>query len=628
MSIYFKHYLYMCLLLTTNPIWAKLAKEVDELELSPVVVSATRTSQPLGTVLPSTTLITRDMIQNSQALDLPELFKRQAGIEILKNGGIGTRAAIQMRGANSGQVLILLDGVEIDALNNGQAPFEQIMLNQIESIEIVRGNVSALYGSKAMGGVIHISTSGQQRDNLVSTAVNYGHDQTRGAHIDWQYKLANTSMQVKVSRQLSDSFPPLNQQQFPQANQQNHSYQNTSVMSQLKQHFNQDWQGGVRFFQTASITQFASPYGSPQDANDSHTNIKNILFFLDGIIKPTWQTHIILAQNSDSNHSYYLNSQTAQTSVSKFDTINRKLSWQHEITLSTHATQPSTLLFGYEYLLQKLSAAPYASPARSIHAFFLGYQESWGKQQLQANLRHDHYSDFGQENSYFIGYGYHLAPTFKTYLNLSNAFRAPTFNDLYFPNFNNEALQPEYARSIELGVQYSQGMQLARLSLFRTLYKNLIDYKMVNQYSIPFNIGKAKVEGIEATITTQLAKLDIRASATLQNSQNQTDDTVLKGRSRHFANIEVSKKWQQFQVGAILQMNGPRIDAFTNRQLSGYSVWDMSFVYQPNKDWTLYTKLANVFNRIYQTIYGYNTPSRGFYLTLAWQPSTLLLPRP
>ena len=605
-----------------NIVQAQAFNSTDEVQLSPIVISATRTNQLLATVLPSTSLITQQMIRESQAVDLADLLRHEAGIEVLQNGGIGTQAGIQMRGANSRQVLILLDGIEIDSLSTGQAPFEQIMLNQIESIEIVRGNVSALYGSKAMGGVIRISTFTPQTDNTIHTAVNFGQYHSRGTYINLHRKFAKSSIQIKLSRQLSGSFPSLDPDQFPQANQKEHSYQNTSVASQLTQQFNRDWVGGLRFFKSHGTTQFSSPCGSPNDINDAYSAIKTFSAFLDGTLNTQWKMQFTLAQNQDINHNHFFNSQTIQTSTSQFDTINRKLAWQNEIVLTIPS---STLLFGYEYLIQKLTASTYSAPVRTVDAFFLGYQIHLDKQQLQANIRHDRYSDFGYANTYFLGYGYAVAPTLKAYLNLSNAFRAPSFNDLYFPNYSNMSLQAEHANSLEMGVQYAQAAQQVRLSLFKTHYRNLIDYQLSNPiygYKTPFNIGQAVVQGIETTITSQLANnVEVRASTTWQTSKNQIDNTALTGRAHYFANLRMIKKWQRFQLGIALQIMGPRIDTATQRQLSGYSVFDTTFKYQPDKSWTISAKVANVFDRQYQTIYGYNTSGRSLYVALAWQPS-------
>lgn len=622
MSSHIKSYpLIVFLFANINTVQAQESNSMDEAQLSPVVISAMRTSQLLATVLPSTSLITQQMIRESQAVDLADLLKHEAGIEILQNGGIGTQAAIQMRGANSRQVLILLDGVEIDSLSTGQAPFEQIMLNQIESIEIVRGNVSALYGSKAMGGVIRISTFTPETDNTIHTAVNFGQYHSRGTYINLHRKFAKSSIQLKLSRQLSESFPPLNPEQFPQANQKEHSYHNTSVASQLTQQFNRDWVGGLRFFQSQGTTQFSSPYSSPNDVNDTYSAIKMFSAFLDGTLNSQWKMQFSLAQNQDVNNNHFFNSQTIQTSASQFDTINRKLAWQNEIVLTIPS---STLLFGYEYLIQRLTASAYSAPARTVDAFFLGYQTHLDKQQLQTNIRHDRYSDFGYANTYFLGYGYAVTPALKAYLNLSNAFRAPSFNDLYFPNNSNVSLQAEHANSLEMGLQYAQAAQRVRLSLFKTRYRNLIDYQISNPiygYKTPSNIGQAVVQGIETTITSQMAgNVEVHASTTWQTSKNQIDNTALTGRAHHFANLHMIKKWQRFQLGIALQIMGPRIDTATQHQLSGYSVFDTTFNYQPDKSWSISTKVVNVFDRQYQTIYGYNTPGRGLYITLAWQP--------
>jgi vitamin B12 transporter len=142
--------------------------------LPPVIVSASRTEQRIGDALPSTTLITRDEIERSQSVDLPSLLRRVAGVEIAQNGGRGTAASAFIRGAESRHTLVLIDGVPVNNLNFGTAAIEHLSLVDVERIEIVRGNVSSLYGSAALGGVIQIFTREASRTPQASVTAQAG----------------------------------------------------------------------------------------------------------------------------------------------------------------------------------------------------------------------------------------------------------------------------------------------------------------------------------------------------------------------------------------------------------------------------------------------------------------------
>ena len=118
-----------------------------------VVVTATRTAQRLRDAIPHTTIITAREIRDSAAVDLPTLLRLEPGFEFSQNGGIGTTSSTFLRGAATNQVLVLVDGVRVSSLTTGATALDQLMLDQIERVEVVRGNVSSLYGSGAIGGV-------------------------------------------------------------------------------------------------------------------------------------------------------------------------------------------------------------------------------------------------------------------------------------------------------------------------------------------------------------------------------------------------------------------------------------------------------------------------------------------
>lgn len=612
---------------TTSVVYA--SDEKDIVVLPSVIVSAARMPQSLQDVLPSTSLITRAQIQNSQALDLLSLLRREAGIEVLQSGGIGTVSSLQMRGASSAQVLVLLDGVEISAVSNGSAQLAQIMASQIDRIEIVRGNVSALYGSSAVGGVIRIFTQpnnmtggAEAAPSRVRISSHYGASQTRGVQASYEGNIdQSTRFHFNIDRKLSDSFPSLNAKQAPNANQSDHGYQNTSFSGQIQHAFSSDWSGGVRLFQSEAVTHFSNKWGMPTDINYALSILRNMAAFANGQVGERWRVKLKLARSEDINDSYTATAVSLPT-LSSFETVNDKFIFENSIQWLGTSSHTQTTLFGYEYLWQGLHSNSYGAPSRRVDAVFLGQQMSMDRHQIQINMRHDRYSDFGHANNYFVGYAYSLTPALKSYLNFSNAFRAPTFNDLYFPGNSNVHLQPERARSIEGGVRYNQADSTVQLALFKTVYHDLIHHVFidpVSHSSIPFNTQRAKVEGLELALSTQRREITMQASVTLQNPINQSVGTILPSRARQFGHVSVDKKWGNVSIGAELQVSGARFDQAMQTWLAGYSVTNLMARYAITKEWALAAKLENTFDRDYQTVAGYNTPRRGLYLTLAWQ---------
>lgn len=207
------------------PAWAQSTTQVASTpvgELNPTVVTASRSEQPLSDALPHTTVISRADIERSQAPDAVTLLRREAGIEIAQNGGPGTNASLFMRGASSNQTLVLIDGVRVASGTSGGAQIGQLMADQIDHIEVVRGNVSALYGSDAIGGVVQIFTrNGRGHGPLANAEIEYGARNTKRAQAGISGSLGengDTSFAVSVSEFKTNGFSTMNPLQAPKAN--------------------------------------------------------------------------------------------------------------------------------------------------------------------------------------------------------------------------------------------------------------------------------------------------------------------------------------------------------------------------------------------------------------------------
>ncbi|MCC7005640.1 MAG: TonB-dependent receptor [Ottowia sp.] len=612
--------MFLCRMVLLSSMVCATCYSQTEFELNPLIVSAARVEQHAQDALRATSTISRTDIDQRQALDVPSLLQAETGIEIIQNGGMGQPASLQMRGARGAQNLVLLDGIEINSASNGAAQLAHIMTDQIDRIEIVRGNVSALYGSSAMGGVVQIFTQTAQEAPPTGRAmVRIGSYQTQSVQAKYGGRIANNAFYLNVSQQHSDSFPAVNAAQAPSSNQQDHGYQNKTISGQFRHYLNAHWDGGIRFFQTHATTHFASPYGSPSDVHYAHAQIATVSAFINGQANEQWQTQLTISQSIDANNSYTVSNFYPNTAL--FRTTHRKLAWQNTFTIAPQ----NTLFIGYEYAQQQLNTTSYDAPKRTIDSYFLGYQTQIQAHQVQLNLRQDHYSDFGRANSYFLGYGYRLTSYTKGFLNISNAFRAPTFNDLYFPNNNNPNLQAEHARTTEVGWQYAPALGLLQLSLFQTKYRDLIAYTNTGppRYAFsPDNIHRALAQGVEATFSTIWGNTEAKANITWQQPKNEIDGTLLPNQARQFGQITLNQKIGATQLGAMLHISGPRLDKSSGQVhiLGGYNLVHLTARHTITKNWTLAAKLENIFNRNYQTIYRYNTPGRSFYCTLLWQP--------
>lgn len=598
------------------PAWAQSNTQMASTpvgELNPTVVTASRSEQPLSDALPHTTVISRADIERSQAPDAVTLLRREAGIEITQNGGPGTSASLFMRGASSSQTLVLIDGVRVSSATLGATQIDQLMADQIDHIEIVRGNVSALYGSDAIGGVVQIFThSGKGHAPLANAEIEYGARNTKRAQAGISGSLGergDTSFAVSVSEFKTTGFSAINPLQAKNANPNDNPYTNKSVSAQLSHRFSADWQAGLTYFQTWGDVSYDSGFGSPTDINIAHNQVRSMSAYVDGKVTQDWKTRLTLSQGDDKNLNFLNGAQNG-----RFNTRNQQASWQNDWVF-----MPDQLLkVGLEHSQTTIDSDAYDAPTRRVDSGYIGYEGKFGPHQLQLNLRRDRYSDFGGANSYYAGYGFAFNPQWKAVASVSNAFRAPSFNELYYPFFGNPNLQPEKARSVEGGVEYSGAIGLVRVTAFETDYSNLITAVCDASFNCAAaNVNRARVNGVETSYRGSIYGVDVRASFTMQNPQDLSANQLLSRRARHFGSVSAYKTFGPFSAGVEWNAAGDRQDSI--RTLGGYGLLNLVGRYQIARDWALSARVENVTNKNYQTVYSYNTASRGVFFTLSWQ---------
>jgi vitamin B12 transporter len=586
----------------------------EPVQLAPVVVTATRVPQKVADSIAQTTLFDQQEIADTNASDVAGLLALAPGVQITRNGGPGASAGMFLRGASSSQSLVLIDGVRVESAGLGAAQLSQLMLDQMDRVEVVNGNVSALYGSNAIGGVVQIFTKDggdhPPRFNFETEAGSY-HTQHQQLGVNGALdKDGRTTFNVTASREKTDGFSSIDPSTSPNVNPNANGYLNESVAATLRHQFTDRWDSGVRFLQSNGINSFDSNYGLPTDLNESHDRVRSASVFANGKITDNWTTHFIVAQGQDR-------ADTELNGVynSKFNSENQQYTWQNDIAL----TPGHKLLFGYEHLDQTLDSDQVAAPGRHVNSGFAGYVGTLGASQFQANVRHDQYSDFGGANSYYLGYGYYFDAHWKATLSYSDAFRAPSFDDLYYPFSGNPSIQPERSHSVEAALQYaSSTIGIVRLTAFQTRYTNLIDYVSGgSDFFIAQNVGRAKVQGLEGAWTGHVGRTDVRASFTFQNPVDETNQQDLTRRARRFAALAVNRSIGRWRVGGEWITTGAREDF--DSTLGGYGVVNLSARVDIAKSWYIGARIDNLFNKDYQLAYSYNTPRRGAYITLGWQ---------
>ena len=585
-----------------------------------MVISATRLEQPLSEVLSSVSVITRQDIEKSQAPSLADLLQGEAGFEFGRNGGPGSTTSFFLRGQNSINVVLVIDGVRSQVDGIGALQVTDMPLAQIERIEILRGNASALYGDAAVGGVINIWTRQGKGDPAAYGSVTLGSRNTYGTHAGVGGTVNDLSFNVQGGRKGSDSFSAMNPMMNARVNPDNDGYTNEYISAKLDKKVDADVNMGLRLQSSRAKANFdsGSAYAGDQSSDINLLNSHNdqATLYVRKAVTDQWLSTLDFAHASlgyeNKRNGIVLNDGTlkgTQDALRWFNTFQ--------------ARTQSSLSFGVDKSTDRYSASGdygYGMRREGL-GYYAGLTEKMDRWTLQVNARRDQIQlnrtdDYGEQtiNSGLLGLGYTLTPAWRLTATVSTGFRAPTAYEI---STNTQVKSENYA-SKEVGASYAAGDALARLVYFQTDTRDAIDYD-TNYRAV--NIGQTENKGLEATLRSQWMGNNIKASMVDQDPRNVTLAMPQARRAKTYGSVDISRPVAGYDIGAKLYAAGERKDSpYSSTMLGGYSVWSLYASRKIDERWTARVRLENVFDKQYQLAYGYNTPGRGLFATLQYSP--------
>jgi vitamin B12 transporter len=610
---------------TASPVYAQSA-EIEPTQLPTVVVTASRLPQTLPDTIANTTLITRADIERSAAVDLPALLAGQAGIEIARNGSAGQVASIFMRGASSSHTLVLLDGVAINDNNFGTARLELIALETIDRVEIVRGNVSAQYGSQAIGGVIQLF-SRRPAAGLNGTASvelgTQGHQKIAatlaGGNTDTQFRVSASAWTLK-------GVSALNSAQSPTANPDKDGTQQNSIQASVSHTVSPTLKLSASLSHTKQLSDYDGNRANKRDTTDQSLSLAQ----LGGqwAVMPQWTMKFKAVGQKGLGHD-----ETDNVASSDVSSKRQVLSWVNEID----AGLAGTLLAGLEQERDQFAAQSYGTygsqtttPDRKLKAVFAGLQ---GKQRgISWNLALRRDSEQGTNgnlanhaNTYQVGLAYDVSPAWSVRGQTSTAFNRPTMAQLYTPDYGNVLLKSELAKNKELGVQWMQGGHLVRATYFKNQVDHLIGFDPQTYQNI--NVDKSSNQGLEllAELAMPWPSGKLKMGLTQQKPIDDTTGLILQRRNKQQANMGLQGSLGAWLWGAQLTYQGARNDVkyseFTSEAvvLNSYLKLDAQVSYTLNSRLSGAFSLVNMSNGKDQSAYGYSGTPRGAMLRLNYK---------
>jgi len=584
-----------------------------------IVVTATRIPQQASQSLQPVIVITADEIADSGQQTLVEVLQSRAGLEIASTGGFGQPSSVFIRGANSGHTLVLIDGLRVDSATTGTTAFENIPLNQIERIEIVPGPLSSLYGSEAIGGVIQIFTKSAKYAPGASVSAGYGSLNTRSASGGVNIRFNDTDFSLNAGYFISGGFdatkPSIDAPGTPPAflihNPDLDDYHNTNYSLKLAQHFTTDHEIGLTAFQSYGNTRFDS---GPFTDDINRQTLSAFSLYSRNQLTAKWLSLLRIGLGRD-------NQDISGAFSGYFRTTQPQLTWQNDFKLSG-----GSLIAGFEYLDQEVaSTTTYTRTSRDVRSLFGGYVGEFGPHGMQLNVRNDDNSQFSNQTTGSVGYGYRLNSYLRLRASGGTAFKAPTFNDLYFPGFSNPNLQPERSRSYETGVNLQVGNHRLGLTYFDNRITDLIVFVFdpVTFTGMPQNVNEARINGGEISYQGSYAGFGTNAHFTVQNPVNSLTGQLLQRRAKHYGSFIINRTLGPWKLGAELVTSGARFDSANENpttRLPGYALYNLTANYAFAREWSFNLRWNNVFNRNYELVQNFNTPGSNVFFALRYEP--------
>jgi len=595
------------------------AEEPDSIYGHDVVVTASRIEEARDSVLSDVSVITREDIERAGQSTLVELLRTQPGVQIESNGGFGSTSNVHLRGTHSQAVVVLVDGMRMGSATNGTTALEQIPTEQIDRIEIVRGPASSLYGSDAVGGVIQIFTRKAEGTPTIGAHLGYGSFNTRKAGASIAGEANGTGFALNVSSLDTNGFSTLDTNSGQDSDDD--SYRNLSVSGRLSQQLAAGHKLGFQFFHSKGSSEFDS------SNFDAHQDMRQQVFALtsDNRFTRIWTSHFKIGESMDDLSS------TGAFGISNLRTKQRQYYWQNDLAFPV-----GTLTLAYDRLEDRVDGSTdFSRDYRSNNGWLANYILESGPHAFRAGIRRDDNSQFGDHDTGNLGYGYRINNAWRISGNVGTAFRAPTFNDLYWPfqDFGfgftyqgNPDLKPETSRNKEITLTYDQGHHRVSATAYHNKIEDLIVGSQGLSNDFPVNVGNATIKGITLAYEGWFDSYHARANLDVLSPKNDDNDNILVRRARQYASFMLGKTMGDFDVTGEIIVSGDRYnDAANTLRLAGYTLVNLTAQYRLNQDWSLNARVDNLFDRDYalvSTFNGipYNTPRTNLFVSLRWQP--------
>lgn len=574
-----------------------------------MIITANQMQQNINDTLTDVEIIDRQAIEKIQPQSFIDLLVNIAGIDVVQKGGQGQDASIFSRGSNSNQMLILIDGIRVGSATLGIKSVTNISIAQIERIEIVKGPRAALWGSDAIGGVIQIFTrryqSGEHR-----VAVTSGSFGTREVDASIGFGNETISNTLTYSNKKTDGFDARIDAEDDADGYENNSFALRGDYK-LSQNSTLDWLAQIDEGEAEFDTSWG---GNIISHNNYHWNVRYSQQLSD------WNNQF--SASSSRDQSFTFGNGVAKADASIFETRRQ----QYNFLTRKNISDVLSVGGGIDWLEDNVekSTTVYADTKRNTSSVFVNTIYNDNALMGEFAIRYDDVENVTSDTTFNLGLGYRFNQQHQLSLNIGEGFRAPSFNDLYFPFGGNPDLKFETSSNTELVYKgfYDTGNLV--VSVYDSSIDNLIQWIPDNNgIWAPQNIGKADISGIDVSYKISYGKMAHKITASSVKAEDASTGMQLQLRAKRHFGYELSYTGNQFDLFTQLQYVGERPDTdfqtWMPTMLNSYSQLNIGASYHFDKQWQLKFKITDAFDESATLVSGYNAAGRQFYLTLVYQ---------
>lgn len=561
---------------------AEKVMEKDSIE-EEIIVTATRDELPLKAALPTAHVITALDIERLQPRDLPSLLGRVSGVDFRDSGGRGSTSGVFIRGTTSSQIIVLIDGVRSSSATTGATPLENIPLTSIERIEIVKGPLSGLYGADALGGVIQVFTKkGTSSDLTGSLRASYGSHDFQDYTATMSAGSEDHQFLLSLSKEDTDGIDRTELK--TDGNEDKDSFKEKSGNLSASFTLTDKLKAQLNYLRSEGRSEFDNTFGADlgsfSDNEMESTGVK-LIYHSGDMLKLSLDL------------GYLSDRMITPVFSSDFHTRRNSAAIQGDIQLNAE-NQLTIGVDKYTDDVATLSAFP--ETERDNKGYFLQWQGYRESVKMVTNLRYDDNEAYGSDTNGSVALSFALGENLEMVGSYGTAFKAPSFNELYFPFYGNPDVEPEETETFELSLKGGYETMEWRISIYQNDVDNLIGFDLSTFTAN--NIASATLEGVELEASLTLAEWQISGNIDYLEARDDATNEWLDDRALVSANLSVARQFNQWYLGIDAQSEHGRHDS-GGLDLPGFTIWGLSTVYDIDDNLKISGRVDNLFNKDY-----------------------------